>query len=336
MANETRTYHVQAGQRGVRLDRFLLEQLHRDSPLQTVVPAGLSRTSLQKLIREGAVTVNGKVARQPSYSLRTGDCLCFAILQPRPVETLQPEPIVLDILHEDNHLIVVNKPAGMLVHPASGVNTGTLVNALLAHSRSLSNIGGAERPGIVHRLDKDTSGLLVVAKTDDVHCGLSSQLEARAMTRHYVAVVCGTPAQASGSIDAQIARSRRDRRRMTTVTEDGRAAVTHYEVAESYDKFALLRLRLETGRLHQIRVHLQHIGHPVVGDVVYGGAKRAMHAATASRVKQALSQLKRQALHAHTLGFVHPVTRERLSFSVPMPADMRRLVDALFDTKREV
>ena len=331
MANETRIYHVQTGQHGVRLDRFLLEQL-QDSRLQ----AGFSRTSLQKLIRDGAVTLNGKVAKQPSYSLRRGDCLCFAVPQLRSVGTLQPEAIPLDISHEDSHLIVINKPAGMLVHPASGVNTGTLVNALLAHSTSLSSIGGAERPGIVHRLDKDTSGLLVVAKTDDVHRELSRQLEARAMTRHYVAVVCGTPANAFGTIDAQIARSRRDRRRMTTVETDGRRAVTHYEVAESYDKFAFLRLRLETGRLHQIRVHLQHIGHPIAGDAVYGGAKRAMHDTAASLVKQALSQLKRQALHAHTLGFVHPVTRERLSFSAPMPADMQRLVDALFDTKCEM
>ena len=331
MKNETRTYRIQTEQDGIRLDRFLLEQLQK-SRLQV----GLSRTSLQKLIRDGAVTVNGKVAKQPSYSLRTGDCLCFAVPQPRPVETLQPEPIPLDILHEDAHLIVINKPAGMLVHPASGVNTGTLVNALLAHSTRLSSIGGVERPGIVHRLDKDTSGLLVVARTDEVHRELSSQLAARRMTRRYIAVVCGTPANASGTINAQIARSRRDRRRMTTVGEDGRLAVTHYEVAESYDKFALLRLRLETGRFHQIRVHLRHIGHPVVGDAVYGSAKRAMHDAETSRVKQALSQLKRQALHAHTLEFVHPITTERLAFSALMPADMQRLVDALFDSKRKM
>ena len=331
MKNETRTYRIQTEQDGIRLDRFLLEQLQKSRG-----QVGLSRTSLQKLIRDGAVTVNGKVAKQPSYSLRTGDCLCFAVPRPRPVETLQPEPIPLDVLHEDAHLIVINKPAGMLVHPASGVNTGTLVNALLAHSTSLSSIGGVERPGIVHRLDKDTSGLLVVAKTDDVHRELSSQLAARRMTRRYIAVVCGTPANASGTINAQIARSRRDRRRMTTVVEDGRLAVTHYEVAESYDTFALLRLRLETGRLHQIRVHLRHIGHPVVGDAVYGGAKRAMHDAETSRVKQALSQLKRQALHAHTLEFAHPITTERLAFSALMPADMQRLVDALFDSKRKM
>ncbi len=340
MANETRIYHVQTEQHGTRLDRFLLKQLqageYSNSLLQTETTARLSRTSLQKLIRDGAVTVNSKVAKQPSYSLRTGDSLCLSVPQPRAVETLQPEPIPLDISYEDSVLIVINKPAGMLVHPASGVNTGTLVNALLAHSKNLSSIGGAERPGIVHRLDKDTSGLLVIAKTDDVHRELSTQLETRAMTRRYVAVVCGTPANASGTIDAQIARSRRDRRRMTTVEEDGRPAITHYEVAESYEKFARLQLQLETGRLHQIRVHLQHIGHPVVGDAVYGGEKRALHDANASGVKQALSQLKRQALHAHTLGFEHPVTQERLTFSAPIPADMQRLVDALFDPKCEM
>ena len=321
-------YHISTAQQGIRLDRFLLQ--HRQTTDR------LSRTSLQKLIREGAVTVNGKVTRHPSYSLRTGDCLCFAVPLPRPVETLQPEPIPLDILHEDAHLIVINKPAGMLVHPAGGVNTGTLVNALLAHSTSLSSIGGVERPGIVHRLDKDTSGLLVVAKTDDAHSRLSAQLETRAMTRRYVAVVCGIPTNASGTIDAQIARSRRDRRRMTTVVEEGRRAITHYEVTERYHNFAFLQLRLETGRLHQIRVHLQHIGHPVAGDPVYGGEKRAMHNADAGSVKQALAQLKRQALHANTLAFEHPVTRERLTFSAPMPADIQRLVDALFDTKREM
>ena len=320
-------YHISTAQAGIRLDRFLMQRQAAE---------GLSRTSLQKLIREGAVTVNGKVTRQPSYSLRTGDCLCFAVPRPHPMETLQPEPIPLDILHEDVHLIVINKPAGMLVHPAGGVNTGTLVNALLAHSTSLSSIGGVERPGIVHRLDKDTSGLLVVAKTDDAHSGLSAQLETRAMTRRYVAVVCGIPTNVSGTIDAQIARSRRDRRRMTTVVEEGRRAITHYEVTERYHNFALLQVRLETGRLHQIRVHLQHIGHPVAGDAVYGGEKRAMHNADAGSVKQALAQLKRQALHANTLAFEHPVTRERLTFSAPMPADLHRLVDALIDTKREV
>ena len=230
-------------------------------------------------------------------------------------------------------MIVLNKPAGMLVHPANSVNVGTLVNALLAHCPTdLSGIGGVERPGIVHRLDKDTSGVLVVAKTDVVHRGLSVQFEQHSITRHYVAVVCGAPAKTTGTIDARIARSRRDRRRMTTVETAGRHAVTHYQVLETYAKFALVQLTLETGRLHQIRVHLQHIGHPVVGDAIYGGEQRALNDADTTQLKHALAQLKRQALHARVLGFEHPVTGENLTFSAPMPKDMQCLVDALRET----
>lgn len=290
---------------------------------------GVSRTYLQKLIRDGAVTVNDKVSKQPSYTLRSGDRVCLTIPNSRPLETLQPESIPLDILYEDNHLIVLNKPAGMLVHPASSVNVGTLVNALLAHCTDLSGIGGVERPGIVHRLDKDTSGVLVVAKTDVVHRELSEQFEKHTITRQYVAVVCSIPAEVTGTIDAQIARSRRDRRRMTTVENNGRRAVTHYQVLESYHKFSLIQLTLETGRLHQIRVHMQHIGHPVAGDTIYGGEQRALNNADTLPVKHALIQLKRQALHARTLQFEHPVTHERMIFSAPKPADMQRLVDAL-------
>ena len=291
---------------------------------------GVSRTYLQKLIREGEVVVNDKIAKRPSYQLQHGDRVCLTFPAPRPLETLQPEKIVLDILHEDNHLIVLNKPAGMLVHPANGVNVGTLVNALLAHCRAdLSGIGGVERPGIVHRLDKDTSGILVVAKTDVVHRGLTVQFEKHSITRQYVAVVCGTPAETTGTIDAQIARSRRDRRRMTTVETGGRHAITHYEVLETYSKFALVQLTLKTGRLHQIRVHLQGIGHPVAGDAIYGGEQRALNDADTVELKQALTRLKRQALHARLLGFVHPATSENLTFSAPMPKDMHRVVSVL-------
>lgn len=319
MKNETRIYDIQEGQCGERLDRFLLDATE-----------GMSRTYLQRLIRDGDVAVNGKVDKQPSYVLRDGDRVCLTLPPPRPLETFQPERIPLDILHEDSHLIVLNKPAGMLVHPANGVNVGTLVNALLAHCRTdLSGIGGVERPGIVHRLDKDTSGVLVTAKTDVVHRGLSTQFEAHSITRQYVAIVCGTPAEITGTIDARIARSRRDRRRMTTVETDGRRAVTHYEVLETYSQFALVQLTLETGRLHQIRVHLQHIGHPVVGDAVYGGEQRALNDADTMELKQALAQLKRQALHARVLGFEHPATGENLTFSAPVPKDMQRVVDAL-------
>jgi 23S rRNA pseudouridine1911/1915/1917 synthase len=317
--NETQVYDIQESQRGTRLDRFLINATE-----------GVSRTYLQRLIREGDVTVNGEVAKQPSYTLRSGDRVCLTLPPPRPLDTALPERIALDILHEDSHLIVLNKPAGMLVHPANGVNVGTLVNALLAHCTDLSGIGGVERPGIVHRLDKGTSGVLVVAKTDVVHRGLSAQFERHSIARQYIAVVCGAPTETAGTIDARIARSRRDRRRMTTVETGGRHAVTHYEVLEKYPQFALVQLTLETGRLHQIRVHLQHIGHPVVGDPVYGGEQRALNDADTPELKQMLSQLKRQALHARLLGFEHPATGEHLTFSAEMPKDIQRVINALY------
>ena len=319
MTNQARNYHVQEDQHSTRLDRFLIHTTE-----------GVSRTYLQKLIRAGAVTVNDKITKQPSYQLQHGDRVCLTFPVPRPLDTIQPENISLDILHEDSHLIVLNKPAGMLIHPANRVNVGTLVNALLAHCRAdLSGIGGVERPGIVHRLDKDTSGILVVAKTDVVHRGLALQFEKHSITRQYVAVVCGTPTKTAGTIDAQIARSRRDRRRMTTVETGGRHAVTHYEVLEMYPKFALVKLRLETGRLHQIRVHLQSIGHPVAGDAIYGGEQRALNDAETVKLRQALTRLKRQALHARLLGFLHPATDENLTFSAPIPKDMQQVIDAL-------
>ena len=319
MTNQRRDYHVQEDQHSTRLDRFLISTTE-----------GVSRTYLQKLIREGEVTVNAKIVKQPSYQLQHGDQVCLTFPAPRPLNTLQPEKIALDILHEDSHLIVLNKPAGMLVHPANGVNVGTLVNALLAHCRTdLSGIGGVERPGIVHRLDKDTSGVLVVAKTDVVHRRLAVQFEKHSITRQYVAAVCGTPTKPAGTINARIARSRRDRRRMATVETGGRHAVTHYEVLETYAKFAFVQLTLETGRLHQIRVHLQGIGHPVAGDAIYGGEQRALNDADTVELRQALVRLKRQALHACLLGFLHPVTGENLTFSAPMPKDMQQVVSAL-------
>ena len=313
-----KVYHVQKAHHGTRLDRFLIGATEE-----------MSRTHLQRLIRDGDVTVNDRLTKQPSYQLRTGDRVCLTLPPPRPLNTAAPENIPLDILHEDSHLIVLNKPAGMLVHPANRVNSGTLVNALLSHCTDLSGIGGVERPGIVHRLDKDTSGVLVVAKTDIVHRGLSAQFEAHRITRQYIAIACGVPSDATGTIDARIARSRRDRRRMTTVKTGGRHAITHYEVLERYPQFASVQLTLETGRLHQIRVHLQHIGHPVVSDAVYGGEQRALNDAGTAALKQALAQLKRQALHARHLGFTHPVTGEDVSFSTPIPEDMQRVIDAL-------
>ena len=318
METKSYTFHINTEQSGERLDRFLIKQTE-----------DISRTYLQKLIRDNAVTVNDKIPKQPSYKLRTGDIIKLTLPDPEPLETFQPEEIPLNILFEDNHLIVLNKPAGMLVHPTSGVNTGTLVNALLSHCNDLSGIGGVERPGIVHRLDKDTSGILVVAKTDVVHRNLSSQFEEHTITRQYVAVVCGIPEEITGTIDAQIARSRRDRRRMTTVKSDGRHAITHYQVLEIYGRFALVQLTLETGRLHQIRVHLQHIGHPVAADPIYGGEHRALGDAETNPMKHALLSLKRQALHARTLEFEHPVTNQQMHFSAEKPPDLNRLVNEL-------
>lgn len=325
MKNSTHIYHIKEGENGQRLDRFLLS-----------TNEDVSRTYLQKLIRDGAVSINQNRTIQPSYRLRLGDQIEITYPDVRPLESIIPQHIPLDFLYEDSHLLVINKPAGILVHPASGVNTGTVVNALLAHCSDLSGIGGVERPGIVHRLDKDTSGILVAAKTDVVHRGLSLQFEKHTITRQYVAVVCGVPTETSGTIDANIVRSRRDRRRMTATRNSGRRAITHYQVLEIYHKFALIQLTLETGRLHQIRVHLQHIGHPVAGDPIYGGEQRSLKDADFIPIKQSLIHLKRQALHARTLRFKHPMNQERMFFSVPKPLDMQRLVDALRMSVRTV
>ena len=320
--------------KGIRLDRFIEAQLPEQVETDVISPSfSLSRTYIQKLIREGAVTVNGKPSK-PGYKLRTGDQISLTLPEPRPLQTIAPEPIPLDILHEDYALIVVNKPAGMTVHPAGEIQSGTLVNALLNHCETLPGIGGVQRPGIVHRLDKDTSGVIVAAKTDHAHRHLSTQFEAHTTTRHYYAVVCGVPPNETGTINACIIRSPRDKRKMTVTSTGGRHAVTHYHLLERYDRLSLLKLTLETGRIHQIRVHLSHIGHPVAGDHVYGGGyARAIHDAPSTAVKEALVALDRQALHAHTLGFTHPETDEQLTSSAPMPDDMWWLVEELRNAK---
>ncbi len=313
---------------GIRLDRFIEAQFPEQAEADALSP--LSRTYIQKLIREGAITVNGKLSKS-GYKLRTGDQISLTLPDPRPLQEIEPEPIPLDILYEDSVLIVLNKPSGIIVHPAGDIQSGTLVNALLNHCTSLPGIGGVQRPGIVHRLDKDTSGVIVVAKTDYTHRHLSSQFEARTTRRHYYAVICGVPPDERGTVNARIIRSPRDRRKMTvTGTGGGRHAVTHYRLLERYDRFSLLKLRLETGRIHQIRVHLSHIGHPVVGDPVYGGGyARAIRDAPSLAVKAAVTALNRQALHAYTLRFAHPETDEQLTFSAPIPQAMSELIEAL-------
>ena len=331
-------FHVAADRQGIRLDRFIEAQLpeHVKTEAEVLSPFPLSRTYIQKLIREGAITVNGKPSK-PGYKLRTGDRVSLTLPDPRPLQTIVPEPIPLDILYEDSVLIVVNKPTGMTVHPAGEAQSGTLVNALLNHCQNLPGIGGVQRPGIVHRLDKDTSGVIVAAKTDHAHQHLSAQFEARTTTRYYYAVVCGVPPNETGTVNARIIRSPRDRRKMTVKGTGGRHAVTHYHLLERYDRFSLLKLRLETGRIHQIRVHLSHIGHPVAGDHVYGGGyARAIRDAPSAAVKEALAALNRQALHAHILGFLHPETEEQLTFSALIPDDMWWFVEELRHAETEV
>ncbi len=280
-----------------------------DAALADLEPE-LSRARLRRLIEKGEVTVAG-TARKPAYRLRLGDCIEGRVPPAEPSE-LEPEPIPLVIVFEDEDLIVVDKPAGLVVHPAAGHRSGTLVNALLHHCSTLSGVGGVRRPGIVHRLDKDTSGLIVAAKSDRAHRGLAEQFREHNVDREYLALVRGHPAAESGSVDAAIGRHPSDRKRMSTRTRAGRSAVTHWRVERRLAELTLLRVRLETGRTHQIRVHLAASGLPVAGDPVYGGGRGAARALG----------LRRQALHAAMLGFEHPATRERVRFDSELPADL--------------
>lgn len=303
---------------GARLDRYLADQC----------PA-LSRSRIQKLIAENAVCVNGAPTRS-SYRVVAGDRV--AIAMPPPMRsTIDPEDIPLDIFFEDDHLLVLDKPAGMIAHPAGGVTSGTLVNALLAHCAQLSGINGVLRPGIVHRLDKDTSGLMVVAKSDEGHRGLAAQLETRAMARHYLALIWGGFESDEGRVEAPIARHPKHRKRMA-VSPAGRFAATRYRVRARRDFLSLLSLALETGRTHQIRVHLAHVNRPVFGDPLYGGREERLTGIAPLFRRQAahlLAQTNRQMLHAAQLTFVHPVTKRKLTFDSPPPADMQNALDKL-------
>lgn len=285
-----------------------------------------SRSRIQHLIEAGAIRVDDRSSR-PSYRVRAGDCIAVDVPEPRPLE-VAAETIPLAIVYEDRHILVVDKPAGMAVHPAPGSWTGTLVNALLAHCDDLSGINGVLRPGIVHRLDRDTTGLLVVAKDDVAHRHLAAQLESRIVSRRYTAIVWGH-LQGSGSIDAAIGRSARDRKKMG-VRPDGRRAVTHYTACEELPFLSRLDLRLETGRTHQIRVHLQHLGHPLFGDPVYGGRNRVQGIGQQyrRRAQELLNLIPRQALHARILGFRHPATDEQVELESPVPEDMTRVLEA--------
>jgi 23S rRNA pseudouridine1911/1915/1917 synthase len=286
--------------------------------------SGLSRERVKALLLEGRVSVAGAVASQPSAKIGAG--VAFQIVLPLAVpDQAEPQDIPLVIVFEDEHLVIVDKPAGLVVHPAAGNLDGTLVNALLHHCRGqLSGIGGVARPGIVHRIDKDTSGLLVVAKTDKTHEGLARQFADHSILRSYRAVVSGTPRLASGRVEGAIGRSHTNRKKMAIV-EDGRGkhAVTHYKVLEPLKSAALVECRLETGRTHQVRVHMSSIGHPLLGDPVYG------HTPSSLRPLLAGLEFRRQALHAAELGFVHPVYQETVQFFSAIPADMAALIEGL-------
>lgn len=277
-----------------RIDTFLVSNL-----------TDISRSRIQKLIEENQITVNDKNINK-NYKLKENDSIIIQIQQPKEIEIL-PENIPLDIIYEDNDVILVNKPQNMVVHPANGHYTHTLVNGLMYHCKdNLSGINGVMRPGIVHRIDKDTSGILIVAKNDKAHNSLSNQLKDHSMTRVYYAVVCGNLKNDKGTINAPIGRHPIDRKKMAVTLKNSKNAVTHYEVINRFKKYTLIRLKLETGRTHQIRVHMSHIGHPLLGDIVYGNQKQPFN-------------LTGQTLHAKILGFLHPTTNKYMEFETHLP-----------------
>lgn len=316
MTNPQHVIRVTGEQAGQRLDRFLALNV-----------ADVSRSRIKALIDAGHVTADGKLVSNANLRLKTGVEVTLYI-PPAVDDTPQPQAMALDIRYEDDHLIVVNKPPGLVVHPAAGNPDSTLVNALLAHcGDSLNGIGGVKRPGIVHRLDKDTSGLMVAAKTERAHHGLSEQFALHSIERRYDALVWGLPSPMEGTITGAIGRSAQHRKKMAVVTNGGKEATTHYKVMAAYGLSAShVACELETGRTHQIRVHMTHLGHSLIGDQLYG---RATRRGTDGTVAQAVKNFSRQALHAAVLGFTHPETSEALSFEAEPPTDFKVLQGAL-------
>ena len=296
------TVTAEAEDAGTRADVFLAAKL------------GVSRSNMQKLLEDGRVKRGEKIIKA-NYKVRAGEMFVVDIPEPEPIEAV-PESIPLDIIYEDDDVVVLNKARGMVVHPAPGNYTGTLVNALLYHCSNLSGINSAIRPGIVHRLDKDTSGIMIVAKNDAAHISLSQQIQSKTAVRTYLAVVRGNIKTDSGTIETQIARDKNDRKKMTVVKEGGRDAITDYEVLERFGKYTLVRCKLRTGRTHQIRVHMEYLGYPLVGDPKYSPMKTPFG-------------IKGQALHSHTLEFTHPRTGERMKFEAPLPEDMHKIITRL-------
>jgi 23S rRNA pseudouridine1911/1915/1917 synthase len=309
------TLNVADEEAGGRLDAYLAAHI-----------ADWSRSRIKRLIEDGDVLVAGRTAK-PSYKLRAADHVEVELSAPPPTE-FAPENIPLEIIHEDADLVVINKPAGLVVHPAAGTPSGTLANALAYHFERLSHAGGRARPGIVHRLDRDTSGLILVAKTEAAHESLADQFRARTVFKSYVALVHGRVAQESGRIDGSMARDPRNRTRMAVV-QGGRPALSLYSVRRRYDRFTLLDVEIKTGRTHQIRVHLEWLKHPVVGDTVYNGGRDKT--VPDARLRARIHALHRQFLHAEQLGFRHPRTGEAMRFTAPLP---RALADLLIELER--
>lgn len=274
----------------------------------------ITRSNMQKLLEDGRVVKGSKVLKS-NYKLKNGDEIIVDLPEPEPLD-VQPENIPLDIIYEDEDVVVVNKARGMVVHPAAGNYSGTLVNALLYHCKNLSGINGVIRPGIVHRLDKDTSGIMICAKNDAAHVSLSEQIQSKTAQRTYLAVVRGNIKSDSGVIETQIARDKNDRKKMAVVKEGGRDAVTEYEVLERFGKYTIVKCKLKTGRTHQIRVHMEYLGYPLVGDPKYSPMKTPF-------------SINGQALHSWTLTFTHPRTQEVMSFEAPLPEDMKKIVTRL-------
>ena len=323
MTDNVHTVQISAAEKGERLDRVLAQRL-----------TAFSRSRLKALILAGATAIDKTTVRDPGHRVNAGDAITLIVPPDAPAEP-KPEDIPLNIVYEDDALIVIDKPKGLVVHPAAGNLSGTLVNALIAHcGPSLSGIGGVKRPGIVHRLDKDTTGLMVVAKNDRAHKALSRQFADHGrsgnLEREYLAFVWGVPNRPKGMIDAPLDRHPKARDKQA-VRAGGREAITHWRLLETYSGAdgkpvaALLACRLETGRTHQIRVHLAHIGHPLLGDAVYGPGFKTKAALLPENARESLAALGRQALHAHILGFQHPETRKILSFKSRLPDDLVRL-----------
>ena len=318
--DENLTFYIEPGQASERLDRFLTCQLPE-----------LTRSQLKKLVDDGLVRVDDQTVKA-GVKLRGGETVSVTLPHAQPVEAL-PESLPLEILYEDSDLIVINKAAGMVVHPAAGHQGGTLVNALLYHCQDLSGVGGELRPGIVHRLDKDTSGVMVATKNDVTHNHLAAQFKAHSIQRRYVALVHGQVQNQRGTIDAPIGRHPTHRKKMSSKGRGGRQAVTHWKVLRRYDadRLSLLEMRLETGRTHQIRVHLSEMNLPLVGDPLYGNRTRA-NAINDLEVRQRVHALHRQALHARLLGFIHPRTGAYMEFTSVLPDDLASIV-AFLDGK---